>query len=99
MGEIPKEPLLIEIGDQSFRVRVAPEERQRYLEIAKSVDATLRDILNGGVIGGPRALAMAAFQIAVELAEARAALRRTDQSRDRLGRLIDRIDTATDAET
>ncbi len=95
MSEQEKEPLQIDIGEQSFRIRILSTERERYARISQRVNQTLQDILNGGVVGGPRALAMAAFQLGVELEEAQETLRKSEQGRSRLDELINRIDQAT----
>lgn len=99
MTEAQRDPLDIHIGDQTFRIRVAAAERERYQRISKRVNDTLDEIRQSGMVGGPRALAMAAFQVAVDLEERQEALQRSEQNRSRLLELIRRIDQATEAGT
>lgn len=99
MSEENQEPITISVGDQNFRVRAAPDERERLLHVAQVANHALSDVLNSGVVGGPRALAMALFQLAVELEDTRDALRAARAARDeRLKQLITRIDDALDAD-
>ena len=99
-NEETQESISIGIGDQSFRVRVAPRDRDRFLRVAETVNRGLQDVLNSGVLSTPRALAMTLFQYAVELEDAREALRSASSSRDeRLKQIIDRIDDALDTHT
>lgn len=100
MSEENMESIAITLGDQTFRVRIVPEERERFVRIAQNANATLREVLENGGISGPRALAMALFQLAVELDDAREALRAARVSRDeRLRQIINRIDDALDSNT
>jgi cell division protein ZapA (FtsZ GTPase activity inhibitor) len=90
-----KDPLAITIGDQTFRLRVEPSRHAHFLELAQRVNRDLKDIAAGGVLSGPRALAMEAFQLAVEADEMRTELGRTDEGRRRIAELIQRIDRLT----
>lgn len=99
MSEETYEPITIAVGDQSFRVRATPEERERLLRVAKVADHVLHDVLDSGVVGGARAFAMALFQLAVELEDTRDALRAARAARDeRLKQIINRIDDALDTQ-
>lgn len=60
----------IKVGDQSFRIRVRPDEKALYEEIARLTDATFKDISEHALTGGSKAWAMTAFQIATDLVEA-----------------------------
>jgi cell division protein ZapA (FtsZ GTPase activity inhibitor) len=86
------EPLTITLGEQVIRLRVRADEVARYRQAAQLADSVLHDILDGGVVGGPRALAMAAFELAVELHEAHGALRRAQAERERIDRLVRRLE-------
>lgn len=91
------EPMSITVGDQTFRIRVAPEDRDRFHRISVVANNALQDVLKSGVVGGPRALAMAVFQLASELEDVRESLRASRASRDeRLKQIINRIDDALD---
>lgn len=91
-----KVPLNVTVGDQSFRIRVAPAEGERYRRSERAANETLRLVQDGaGALTGSRALAMALFQLAVELEEARELQRSAQESRDRLRLLITKIDQAT----
>ena len=85
----------IAIGDQTFRIRAAPDEAAQYQQIAQATNKIYQEILNSGVALGGRALAMLAFQLAVELDIARRDLLSTSEVRERLSDLIRRIDQVT----
>jgi hypothetical protein len=51
MSEQTRETITIAIGDQVFRVRIAPEEKERYARIAQAANLALQDVLDSGVIG------------------------------------------------
>jgi hypothetical protein len=88
----------VQVGEQEFRVRVLPEERARFQRAEQVANRVLNEVLASGVVGGVRAYAMACFQLALETDEAREAMRRAEESRDRLGQLIRRIDRVTEEE-
>lgn len=94
MSDEARQPLAITVGDQTFRIRVRPEEQERYARIARTADHALQDVLDSGVVGGARALAMTVFQLSVELEDAHEALRAVQRNRARLDQLIERIDGA-----
>ena len=94
MSDEAQQSLTITLGDQTFRIRAGAEETARYERIARLANGVLQEVLAGGVIGGPRALAMALFQLAVDLDDAREAARRLQSNRQRLNELIERIDGA-----
>jgi len=94
MSAEAQQSLTITVGDQTFRIRAAEGEVDRYERVARMANGVLADVLSGGVIGGPRAFAMALFQLAVELDDAREAARRLQSNRQRLNELIERIDGA-----
>ena len=86
----------ISIGDQSFRILVEPAERDRYARAARTTNKVLQDVASGGAMNANRAYAMALFQMAVELDEARHALAQSSRDVERLADLIRRIDQVTD---
>lgn len=88
--------MVVTIGEQTFRIRVTPAEQERYARIAAHANDVLEGLRRNGTLGGARALAMALFQVAAELDDARARLTATSADRERLSRLIERIDQATD---
>lgn len=100
MTDEQMEPITIGIGDQTFRVRVAPEERERFQHIAQLANHALTDVLNSGVVGGPRALAMTIFQLSMELEDARDRLRAArehfEECEERLRQINDRIEEVFD---
>ena len=90
------------VGDQSFRVRIRPEEEARYNKIARFTDAMFKDVAGKAMTGGSRVWAMTAFQIACDLFEAEQQLRessdaieQTDEADQRIERLIRRIEDVT----
>jgi hypothetical protein len=89
--------MTITVGDQSFRVRVTPDLQTRYERSAKIANEAIEQARAGGALGGPRTLAMALFQLAVELDEARQTGGSNEAGRERLRQLIDRIDQATES--
>ena len=96
MAAPESQSMSIVIGEQTFRVKVSPEERERYAQAAATAGQVYRAVAGGVGLEGPRALAMALFQLAVELGEAQTELKRAQATRDRLSRLIERIDRVTD---
>ncbi|HOE97355.1 MAG TPA: cell division protein ZapA [Candidatus Sumerlaeota bacterium] len=89
-------PITITIADQSFRVLVEEGEEKRYERVQQLADEAYHEILRTGANAGLRAMAMALFQVAMDLDEARQLLRKAESSRDRLSDLIRRIDRATE---
>jgi cell division protein ZapA (FtsZ GTPase activity inhibitor) len=97
MNDHAKESLSVTVGGETFRIRVLPAEGERYQRAAALANAAIEQVQSGSVVlGGPRAMAMALFQLAVELDDVRESQRQTQEGRDRLRQLIDRIDRATD---
>ena len=96
MSEDTKQSLTVTVGDQTFRVRVPPEDVERYRRVERLANESLAQAQRAGVIAGARALAMALFQMALELEDVREAQQQTQESRDRLHQLINRIDQATE---
>jgi cell division protein ZapA (FtsZ GTPase activity inhibitor) len=97
MGEAGPETIQLNVGDQILRVRATPAERERFQKAADRVNAIIKDITEGGsVIGGPRLMAMVAFELGVTLEEAREALVEAKaneaEARQRLGELIKKIE-------
>ena len=87
------------VGSSATVHRHVEEGRARMIHaIERAVErGELRDDLEPTRVADvARMLTMALFQLAVELDEARQALRRSEQSRDRLNQLIRRIDRATE---
>jgi hypothetical protein len=88
--------LALAVGDQSFRVRVLPEEVKRFEEAARIANEAIERVKHDGPAdSGPRILAMALFQLALDLEEARLVVGDDPAGRERLRQLIDRIDQAT----
>ncbi|MCE5230815.1 cell division protein ZapA [bacterium] len=100
MGEAEAETIQITVADQILRVRATPGERERFERAAANVNAIIKDIVaGGGVVGGPRLMAMVAFELGVTLDEAREALAEAKgterEARDRITDLIKRIEAHT----
>ena len=86
----------IDIGEQSFRIRVHPDEREFYDRVAAFTDRTFREIRDEGMTASSGAWAMAAFQIACDLFDTRAnGAPSTPESQARIDRLIRRIEEVT----
>ncbi|MEN6627512.1 MAG: cell division protein ZapA [Candidatus Sumerlaeia bacterium] len=101
MSEAEAETTQINVGDQVLRVRATPDERERFQRAADNVNAIIKDLVEGGVVGGPRLMAMVAFELGVTLEEARDALSKTreseEEARHRIDDLIKRIENYTKA--
>jgi hypothetical protein len=95
MEEDNRQSVPITVGDQTFRIRVRPDEVERYQRVAASANQALEGVVAAGALRGPKALTMALFQLACELDETRERSTFNDASRHRLQQLIDRIDEAT----
>ncbi len=95
------QPVEITIGDQIFRIRAAPAEVDRYHRAEKLVNELLDGLVRGGAIGGPRLLAMVAFQVGVNLELLRddvaGGTNDHQEALQRIEALIERIDAATEA--
>lgn len=94
MPEEALQSIAVTLGDQTFRIRVPEGELEHVQRATALANRVLQDVLEGGVVGGPRAFAMALFQLAVEAEDARQALRETADGRQRLSQLINRLDHA-----
>lgn len=100
MGEATAETVQISVADQILRVRATTQERERFERAAANVNAIIKDIVSGGgVVGGPRLMAMVAFELGVTLEEAREALAAArdneTEARSRITDLIKRIEAHT----
>lgn len=96
MSEPNLESLTVVIGEQNFRIRVSPEERDHYLAVADAAAEAYNAVLKHGAFAGPKAMAMALFQTVAELEAVREQLRRTEgPGKECLARLIERIDEVT----
>lgn len=85
----------LQVGNQSFRVRIPPEEKEFYEQIARFTQETFDEVSGHSVSGGPQVWAMTAFQIASELLECREELGETRADKARIERLIQRIEEST----
>ena len=83
------------VGEQTFKIRIHPEERAFYDRVSDFTEQTFREIIAEGVTGGPEAWAMTAFQIACDLIESRGNQKTTPESQARIERLIRRIEDVT----
>ena len=98
MAESPTVSFKVSVGDQSFRVRIPADEKSFYESAARLTEATYEEITGKTVTGGPQAWAMAAFQIACDLSEARDRSGEDEanpEHRARIERLIQRIEDVT----
>lgn len=100
MGEADAETIQISVADQILRVRATPDDRDRFERAAAAVNAIIKDIVSGGgVVAGPRLMAMVAFELGVTLEEAREALAEAKgnerEARERITDLIKRIEVHT----
>ncbi len=86
----------VTIADQSFNIRVLPEDQGYYDRIAKFVEGVHRDIREQGFVGSANQVwAMTAFQIALEFSESREAEAESDAERkERVARMLKRIESA-----
>ncbi len=84
----------ISIGDQSFSIRIHPDEKSYYDRIAKYVETAHADVRKHGVVGGPQVWAMTAFQIAIELFDTRTEAGGFVDEQERVKKMIRRIEAA-----
>ncbi len=98
MNQNDTKSMTVNVGGQSLRIRVTPEEEAQYQRAADVANRVYEEIVRNGVGLGPRAMAMATFQLAVELDEARRDLEGTATTRQLLGGLIQRIDERVTAQ-
>jgi hypothetical protein len=82
----------LKVGGQTFRVRIPPEEKDFYERTAKFTEETYQEIAGQTVAGGAQVWAMTAFQLASELLECRRELGSLEDHRERIDRLIQRIE-------
>ena len=87
----------VTVGDQSFRIRIQPAEKAYYERISRFTESTYQEVAKQAVEGGPRVWAMTAFQIASELYHQHSGedINWSEEQRERIDRLIQRIEDAT----
>ncbi len=95
MSEESTSSLQITVGDQTFRVRVRPNEETFYREVADYTNEAFEHVRSQAVSGGGRVWAMTAFQIASELLDTQRGGGMNDDDRERIKRLIQRIEEVT----
>lgn len=84
--------LQITVGDQTFRVRVRPDEEEFYRDVANYTNEAFEHVHSQAVEGGGKVWAMTAFQIASELLDIQRGGGMKDDDRERIKRLIQRIE-------
>ena len=85
----------ITIGDQTFRIRISPEEKDLYDRVARFTEASFKETSRQSVSGGAQVWAMTAFQIACELMDLQDEARPADDEKDRIQKMIQRIEEVT----
>ena len=98
MAERPTISLLLRIADQKLRVRIPEEEKERFERIAQYTEKNFAEISSQKVTGGVQAWAMTAFQIASDLYEVQEEQGLAPADRDRIQRMIQRIEAVTSDE-
>lgn len=88
----PSVSMTVSMGGQTFRIRVMPEEQAFFEEVARYVESTFEEVGRQAMAGGPQVWAMTAFQLARELLEARGKERMSEAERERINRMIERIE-------
>ena len=91
------EPLTITVSEHLFRIRVTQELRERCQHAEVEANARLEEIVSGGGMSGPRALAMLAYEACVEIEELREEVARLKKSAPRIEQIIQKIDSITTA--
>ncbi|MBI3736883.1 cell division protein ZapA [Candidatus Sumerlaeota bacterium] len=85
----------VTIADQSFNIRIPAEDRDLYDQIAKFVQGVHKDIRDQGYVGGATQVwAMTAFQIAIELFDAKEDSEDAAGQEERIQRMLKRIEMA-----
>lgn len=95
-------PFQVVVADQTFRVRIRPEERERFERIARFTKGAFEDVAGQAIASGAKAWAMTAFQIACELYDTQQQLREaaddagaSRETQERIERIIQRIEKVT----
>lgn len=97
-GPMPKAPVELRVGGQTYRV-VASAEEAELRRLADVVDERLRALAGPGRGVSPQTLLLAAISLAHDLESERGRRTRVEQrSREMLGRLVQRIDAALEAD-
>lgn len=92
------ESITLNIGDHIFRVRIDEAQLDAYARAEEEANARLHELVQGGgAMSGPRALAMLAFEVCLELDDLRSEIARLRRSGERLNHLIQKIDAITEA--
>jgi cell division protein ZapA (FtsZ GTPase activity inhibitor) len=95
MSDSPTVSISITMSGQTFRIRVNPDEQAFFEDVARYAENTFEEISRQAVTGGPQAWAMTAFQLARELLEQRGRQAMSEEERDRINRMIERIENVT----
>ena len=89
----------VDVGGQSFRIRIEPDERRIYDSITRFVQESYDQIASQTVSSGAKAWAMTAFQLACELRDMERSLEGEQStgeasrgSAERIERMIRRIE-------
>lgn len=88
----PSVSMTVSMGGQTFRIRVLPEEQAFFEQVARYAESTFEEVGRQAMAGGPQVWAMTAFQLARELLEARGRERMSEAERERINRMIERIE-------
>ena len=67
MADVKTVSVKINLGDQTFHVRVEPEEKDHYERVASFTDSSFRAVCSEVMTSGAQAWAMTAFQLASDL--------------------------------
>lgn len=86
------DPVKIQVLDREFLVACPDDEKGELLESAAYLSERMREIRDSGkVVGAERIAVMAALNITHEMLQARRSAGASDEARERLARLDDRI--------
>lgn len=96
---MPKGPVELRVGGQTYRVVATAEEADLH-RLADAVDERLRKLTAPGRSVSPQSLLLAALSLAHDLEEERGRrLRSEKRAREMLSSLVSRIDAALDADS
>jgi len=86
------ETVTVQILGKEYKLSCPAEEREGLMQAARQLDARMRDIKSGGVIGLERVAVMAALYLSYELLQNRSAAKKDADSAGRIDRLLSQAD-------
>lgn len=86
------ETVTVQILGKEYKLSCPAEERDGLMQASRQLDARMREIKSGGVIGLERVAVMAALYLSYELLQAKSAASKDVESSSRIDRLLSQAD-------